>query len=340
MIRTRSVRLTSALIGAVLAAPLLVPAVSASASPSTAAADGASWSVETADTRQGEGRANYAYEVDPGDVISDRLVVTNTGTGDLDLALYAADAFTTPEGVLDLRLAGDPTVDSGAWITLRAESLALAPGESAEVPFRITVPDDARPGDHPAGIVTSLLTSDAGSPLSLDRRLGMRVHLRVSGELTPAVEVRDASAEFTPSWNPFAGGTVTVSYTLANTGDTRLTASDAVALAGPLGVGGAALTPQVTAEVLPGSALAVVRTLEDVAPLGWLGGSLTVAPAAVGVGAQALDAVTVDVSAVSLSWTLLALLVLVLLVVATVVLVVARRRRRASTSSSAAPDPA
>lgn len=338
MIRTRSVRLAGVLLGAVLAVPLVIPSVSASASPPTAVADGASWSVETADTRQGEGRANYAYEVDPGDVISDRLVVTNTGTDDLDLALYAADAFTTPEGVLDLRLADDPKVDSGSWIALRVESLALAPGESADVPFRITVPDDARPGDHPAGIVTSLLTSDAGSPLSLDRRLGMRVHLRVSGELAPAVEVRDATAEFTASWNPFAGGTVTVSYTLANTGDTRLTASDAVALAGPLGVGGAALSPQATAEVLPGSELAVVRTLEDVAPLGWLGGSLTVAPAAVGVGAQALDAVTVDVSTATLSWTLLALLVLVLLAGATAFILILRRRRRMTASTSAAPD--
>lgn len=326
------------------AASVLVPTAApaaASAPPPVSgfaqtAADpqGAAWALETVDNAHGVGRGNYAYDVEPGDVIEDSLLVTNTGGVALDLGVYAADAYTTPEGVLDLRLADEPKVDSGAWIALGTSSAVLQPGQSAEVPFVISVPVDARPGDHPGGIVTSSVSSTAGETLAVDRRLGIRVHLRVAGELHPSIDVTDVASDFQPSWNPFDGGTFSVSYTLVNTGDTRVTANDAVAVTGPLGLGGAALTPQATAEVLPGSSIVVTREVASVAPLGWLGGSLTVAPAAVGVGAEVLDAVTVDVSSGAISWSLLALLVLVIAAALAVVLVVVRRRRRAASADA------
>jgi len=321
-----------------------VPASADSASPTStalvvpiAAGDSAAWSLIPADNANGAGRGNFGYAVDPGAQISDAVIVANTGSTPLELVLYAADAFTTPEGVLDLRLGDEPKADSGSWIVLPQPSLSLQPGEAREVPFTISVPADARPGDHPGGIVTSVASADPGATLAVDRRLGIRVHLRVSGELSPAVTVTEPAAAFEPSWNPFSGGSLTVSYTLTNTGDTRITATDAVALAGPLGVGAVGAPPTATAEVLPGSSIVVQRTLDDVASLGWLGGTLTVVPEAVGLGAQPLDAVSVDVSVAAVSWSLLAaVVVLAVAALVTVLLVLRRRSRRGADSLSEA----
>lgn len=324
MFRTLPARTIRAVLGTTLLIALAAPAGTTQAT--AAVSEGSAWSLVTADNEHGTGRGNYAYDVDPGDVITDALVVRNSGTEPLELSVYAADAFTTSEGILDLRLADDPKSDSGSWITAGADTVSIEPGQSAEVPFTITVPTDARPGDHPGGIVTSFLSAQAGETLAVDRRLGIRVHLRVSGELTPAVDIVDATAHFSPSWNPFDGGTFTVSYTLVNTGDTRITADDAVALAGPLGVGASALLPQATAEVLPGSSILVSRQVTGVAPLGWIIASLTVAPSAVGVGAELLDPVTVDVSTAAISWMLIGVLLVLLIAATTIVVVVLRRR--------------
>ncbi len=331
MIRTFCLRAAIALAAATLLLGAAAPAsaVVPPTATATTAADAAAWSVIPADNDNGTGRGNYGYEVDPGATISDALVVNNTGSEPLELTLYAADAFTTSEGILDLQLADAPKVDSGAWIALSTGTLTLQPGESREVPFTITVPADARPGDHPGGIITSLTSAETGSTLAVDRRLGIRVHLRVSGELSPQAEVTDASASFAASGNPFAGGVVTVSYTLTNTGDTRITASDAIAAAGPLGVGAVAASPQSTAEILPGSSIIVERTLSDIAPLGWFGGTLTVAPEAVGAGAGVLEPISIELSTAAVSWALIAVVAGVIIVAGVVVVLVLRRRGRA-----------
>ncbi|GAA4770746.1 WxL protein peptidoglycan domain-containing protein [Microbacterium gilvum] len=332
MIRTRS---ATAALAVAVALPLAVAAPAAaapaaeaaSASPVAAASasEGVAWGVEPGGA---EDRANFDYEVDPGAVVEDAMVVRNTGTESLALGVYAADAYTTAEGVLDLRLADEPLEDSGAWIALDVSEIVLAPGESAEVPFTVTVPTDASPGDHPAGVVTSLVTRTDGEPLAVDRRLGIRINLRVAGELAPSAEVVDAQAVFAPSWNPFAGGTVTVTYRLENTGNTRVLADDAVALAGPLGVGAVALGAQTTPEVVPGSVIVVERVLADVPAMGWLSGAVTLAPAAVGLGAQPLAAVTVELSTPAVSWTLCGLLVLVVAGVVLALVLVRRSRAR------------
>ncbi|WP_345752533.1 WxL protein peptidoglycan domain-containing protein [Microbacterium rhizophilus] len=308
----------------------LVPSAAHATTP--AATPGAiAWSVEPGGD---DGRANYDFALDPGAQVRDSIVVRNTGSAPLELDVYAADAFTTPEGVIDVRLADEPRDGSGGWIALDTSALTLQPGDSAEVPFTLSVPGDATPGDHPAGIVTSLLTEAQGEVLGVDRRLGIRLQVRVAGDLEPRVAVEKATASYAPSWNPFEGGTAQISYTLRNTGNTRITATDAVALTGPLGLGGAGSLPAATPEILPGSAIEVRREVADLAPLGWLGGALTVAPSAVGVGAQPLDPVTVEVQTAAVSWTLAAVILLVLGAVMAGAVLIVRRGRSAAQSRS------
>lgn len=329
------------LLALVLAGALAVTGslTAVAAGPGARSASGATgtigWTVETADNDNGVGRGNFTYDVEPGAVISDTMVVVNTGTQALPLAVYAADAFTTSSGDIDVLVDGTPSVGAGTWVAIGTPAVELLPGQQADIAFTISVPADARPGDHAAGIVTSLVTTDASQSLSVDRRLGTRVNLRVAGELSPAAAIADVSTAYTPSWNPFAAGTLTVSYALENPGNTRITGVETLAVAGPLGLFGADTAPAQLREIIPGSVVEVTREL-PVMSLGWVGGTLTVTPEGVGLGTGSVAPATVDVGTVALPWSLYALLVLAAAIVAGGLLVLRRARRARLTAAGAA----
>jgi hypothetical protein len=310
-----------------LSGALALAVLASATTPAVAEEGGIAWSVQTADNANGSGRANFAYDVEAGGVVSDSMVVVNTGTEPLSLAVYAADAFTAASGEIDVLADGTPSRAAGTWIAVTPESLELAPGETADVPFTITVPADARPGDHSAGVVTSLTTRDASSTLSVDRRLGTRINVRVAGELVPAVTVTAAEASYAASWNPFESGRLTVRYSLENTGNTRITGVETVSAAG-LGDALASTTaPAQLPEIVTGSTVEIVRELPAFS-LGWLSGTVMIVPEGVGLGAGGVDPVVVDFSIPAVPWSTYALIALVLAVVVALVLI-ARRRAQA-----------
>ena len=318
-------RLTTAF---VLTGVLLLTVVAPT--PASAGTGGVAWTVQTADNTQGIGRANFTYDVAPGTVLSDTMIVVNTGTEPLPLAVYAADAFTASTGEIDVLVDGQPSRDAGTWVAVSSAALTLNPGDSADVPFTITVPADARPGDHAAGIVTSLTSRDAAATLSVDRRLGTRINLRVGGELTPAAAVSNVSTRYLPSWNPFDPGRLIVQYDLANTGNTRLTGSETVVTTSPLG---GRTSPTQLSEILPGSTVTVEREVPAFS-LGWITGSVAVTPEAVGLGAAVLDPVATGFSAAAVPWSLYVLLVVILGVALGAVLLARRVRRRRATTTA------
>jgi hypothetical protein len=307
------------LVGAVLAALAAPTAASAATTDG-----GVAWTVQTADNTQGTGRANFTYDVAPGAVITDAMIVVNTGTEPLPLSVYAADAFTASTGEIDVLVGGQPSQGAGTWVSVIPTPLTLDPGDSAEVPFTIAVPADARPGDHAAGIVTSLTSQDAAATLSVDRRLGTRINLRVAGELTPAASVANVSTRYVPSWNPFDSGRLVVHYSLENTGNTRLTGSETIATTGLIA---ARTAPEQMSEILPGSIVEVEREV-PVFSLGWVTGAVSVTPESVGLGAALLEPVATEFSTAAVPWSLYVLLILVLGVVLTAVLIARRLRRR------------
>ncbi|GAA1920306.1 DUF916 domain-containing protein [Microbacterium aoyamense] len=312
------------LIAAVFTAALLAPgATTAAEAPAVA------WTVETVDSANGANRANFSYAVDPGTNLTDTMRVTNTGTTALDLAVYAADAYTTPVGNIDLHTTDQPSIDAGTWVTAETSQLILQPGEQSDIDFTIAVPADAAPGDHSAGLITSFRSATDQATIDVDRRLGTRITVRVSGELAPRVSVTEVQTTYRGSWNPFEPGAVVVSYRLTNAGNTLVTGTDATTAAG-LGLFGASAEPIVLPEVIPGSTVDVVREI-PVAPWGWVSGSVVTEPEAIGIGAQGLAAVTHEYGVLAVPWTLLIVLAVIALIV--VGMWTLRRRRRAASGS-------
>ncbi|MCX4581719.1 hypothetical protein [Streptomyces sp. NBC_01481] len=163
--------------------------------PVARAAD-AAWTV-----RPGGDRPYVYLEGVPGTVLEDTLSVTNPGTKPLTVRLRPADAYNTETGALAVRGARMSHAE-GTWITLASESVRVPPRTRAQIPFSVTVPPGALPGDHPGAIVAA----------SGGREAGVRIHLRVSGPTLAAFTVEQVSV---------SGGVI--HYSLVNRGNTALT---------------------------------------------------------------------------------------------------------------------
>jgi hypothetical protein len=280
-----------------------------------AAAADVPWTVEPAANTFGSGREVFGYTLNPGGHVEDGLVVVNHGTEPLHLDLRAATGVTTRAGKLDLV----PTSKGvGAWVHPAQGDVTVQPGETAEVPFTLTLPGDAAPGDYVGGIVTS----DAG------RRAGLQIRLRVGGALKPSLAVENVRVDYSHTPNPLGKGDATVTYAIHNTGNAILTARQAVSVSGPFGrwavdAGKIADTPS----LLPGDTWKVSAPLHDVAPALRLKATVTLVPLLTdAAGSTApLAAVKTSGHALVLPWSLLALCALV---VTGVALRPRRRNRR------------
>lgn len=322
-------RTTVVLLTALLAA--LVALAGLSPAPASADDGDIAWAVRTASNKFGADRQNYSYTVAAGGTVRDGIVVTNHGDQPLDLAVYAADGFTTAQGQLDLLTRDKESTGVGAWVHASRDAVHLKPEQTVTVPFTVDVPDNATPGDHMGGIITSLSEPGTAGGMNVDRRLAIRIRLRVGGDLKPALSVEGPDVSYGGSANPFATGTATVDYTIHNTGNAILAAGQQVSVSGPFGAFrvDAADVPD-TPELLPGESWTVSVPVDGVRPAVSLAATVSLTPMLTDASGSTtpLDAVDATGHAWTLPWGLLLLLVAV--VVAAVAAVLVLRRRRAA----------
>lgn len=291
-------------------------------SPLTAQANGTTWSVAPANASGPDGRISLRHELKPGGSVTDYVAVTNSSRTAATFIVAAGDGVIGEGGAFDLSTT-EPK-GSGKWISLggiSAGQLKLAAGETRVLPVKITVPADATPGDHPAGLVVGLRSGEGG--VTVQHRIGVRAHLRVAGDVNPALDLAVQKVHFEPSWIPFAPGKLTVDYQLSNSGNVRLGAVASVDVAGQ----------RVTAdavELLPGtSAQGSLET--TISPTFWLKGSLTAQPTVIGQDkVQLPTAATANISALAVSWSGMAVIGLV---TASAALLIVRRRAAAKAAN-------
>ncbi|MFC7649557.1 hypothetical protein ACFQX6_61145 [Streptosporangium lutulentum] len=209
--------------------------------------------------------------------------------------------------------------------------MTVQPGASVEVPFTVTLPDDAAPGEYMGGVVTSPAQAGEADGTDAEQRLGIRIRLRVGGELTPKLSVEDLRLRYSGTPNPFGKGDATVTYTIHNTGNAILTARQAVSLSGPFGSSDVR-TGQIddSPQLLPGDTWKVSVPVHGVAPVLRLTGTVALIPLLTDASGSVapLAAAETTTGSWTIPWTLLLLLVVLCgLVVAGLVL--RRRRRRA-----------
>src|SRR5581483_9049950 len=278
------------------------------------------------------------FDVAPGQTVTDRVELVNSGDQPRAFYVYAADAYTTEiGGGFALHLRTDPSRDAAAWTTLPVSRYTVPARSAAVLPFQVTAPPDATPGDHTAGLVAEEVLPPAARDGSAGvvplHRVAARLYLRVQGPVHPALQIERLTVTRHEPAIPFLGGSsTTVSFSLVNAGnvrtqldevDFRLTGAFGRALRDERiqrpqngGTAPAALPDQ----VIPGSRLQFSRTFAGLPPIEAITAAVTV---------RAEDSLLHQPVSTSRSttfwvvpWPAVALLS------ALVVLAVARRRRR------------
>ena len=99
----------------------------------------------------------FSYEASPGEVISDAAFILNTGFVPVSLKMYAADGITAINTGTAFALRGKDalgySVGTRKWLSFSDSEFKLEGAENVIVPFTVTVPLDATPGHHVAGLV-------------------------------------------------------------------------------------------------------------------------------------------------------------------------------------------
>ena len=287
-------------------------------------------------------RSLFSYGLTPGSVAYDHVAVVNYSLKKLNLDVYATDAITSAEGGYALRAATEKPFDLGAWVVvgdkLRSRTLSV-PGRRKDgspgrviLPVSISVPANATPGDHAAGIVASLNTlgkNPKGQNIKLEQRVASRIYVRVSGQLHPDLAVTALKATYVKGHHPWSPGSVRVDYTITNGGNLRMGFNPSVEVAGPFGFGRTTTAGKPVAELLPGTSLRIRTTVPNVWPTGYVDVTVVAeARAAVAAAVPPVEPARQTIRIWVITWELLLVLLLLLALLGFWVVRFIRRRRR------------
>ncbi|UUZ61369.1 COG1470 family protein [Nocardioides sp. B-3] len=274
----------TALITSLLMAVALLAPASATAAPMEPGRDKASRAVRPGGEDGGSERSQFVYTLRPGSVLRDYINVINTGRKPVMLDLYTVDAFNVPEdGGFALRMPEEARTGVGGWVRLGKKSrIRLQPRKGLRIPFEISVPENAQPGDHAGAIVAANARLESGNKkgdLTFDvrRRVGVRIYLRVEGALEPGLSVSNFEAAGSAPLIPYVtgDGKVAVDWEITNTGNVRLDPSATVELVGPLGDVVKGIDVAVP-ELLPGGVLTGTSEFDVLPPYGKLSARMVV----------------------------------------------------------------
>jgi Bacterial protein of unknown function (DUF916) len=256
-------------------------------------------------------RVNFSYDASPGVVIHDSVTVYNVGNVPLPFHVYATDAFNQTDGTFDLLTGDQLATDVGTWVTFDSQDLTIPAGKQALIPITITVPADASPGDHVGGMVASSPIegrNDTGQIITVDRRVGAKLYIRVAGNLHTELAVTNLNGDYSHAVNPL-GGATKVSFRIENRGDVRLGGSPVVTVSGPFGLGEKSITLPPLNDLLPGETADLSVEFADVGA--WFVDTVSVDITAVGATeGEAIDPVHGDATMFAPPITLLVLLAL------------------------------
>lgn len=233
--------------------------------------DRATFGIRPAAKGKPDDRSILTFGMTPGAVASDQVALVNQSDATYTFQVYATDAINDTNGTLTLLPPAQRPSDAGSWITIGGKGaggrVVVKPRSYVVVPIGIQVPTNATPGDHVAGVVTALVATSHGQPVNvrLNQRVGLRVFLRVAGDIHPALSIENLATNYHDNWNPIGSGSATVTYRVRNNGNVSLGVRQTVNVSGLFGKAGSA-TPRAITLLLPGESVDVRAQVPGVFP--------------------------------------------------------------------------
>lgn len=226
----------------IVAVALVLLALTATTPAPAAAAGNGEWSV-TPTPAKNPGptpRLMFFLDAPAGQTIKESVRVSNLTTKARSFLVYGADAYNTPHnGGFAFRSRDERQGDLGSWVTSPVSSVEIPARTSADIPFTITVPKNATPGDHVGGLVAmeaepGVTTEADGAAVRVQRAVAARIYLRVAGTIVPGLSVQDLSVDIDAPLLPVGtGGTMT--YRVGNIGNVHLVPAATVKVTGLFG---------------------------------------------------------------------------------------------------------
>jgi len=279
-----------------------------------------SWALSPtgSDPTQPGTRTALTYNVAPGAVQQDSVSLWNYSDVPLTFHVYATDAFNNGTGDFTLLPSDHKPTDVGSWVQLKTGIVDVAPKERVDLPFTVTVPKDATPGDHTAGIVASVPTDTIdpnGNRVTVDRRTGSRLYLRVQGPVNPSITVENLSSDYKGTFNPL-DGTLEVTYTLNNPGNVRLGAHQVITVHDLVGREVASRKLRDLPELLPKNHFTVHQKFTGIPATLRVGTDVKITPFAAQAGVSGTElpsSTTSTTNSWAIPWTVILLLLLAVL---------------------------
>jgi hypothetical protein len=154
----------------------------------------------------------------PGQVVSFKARVANTAPVAQIVTFSIADIQFSSDGTPFL-----PKTNSevGTWGQIDPPSVTLGPQSVTEVPFSVTVPKNADPGDHVGAFVASSqpTTQPAGAHLTIIKRVATRMYITVPGDVQPSISIAKVNIAKDSAFYPH---TATVTVFVRNSGRIRV----------------------------------------------------------------------------------------------------------------------
>lgn len=296
-------------------------ALAATSSTPAPAANSATFGIGPATaTRLDPHRGVLNYEVQPGARLTDHVALVNLATKPVTLAVYTADGLNNRDGSIGYQPQATPGDGARTWITVDTKDHRRAVTVPARglviVPISLDVPSNASPGDHIAAVVasiTSAVDSSGRTHANLEQRVALRTFFRVSGDLTPQLSIEGLHASYHGTLNPFGSGSVTVTYTVRNTGNVLLGGRQRVTVTGLFGSTGSLKALADVPVLLQGSSYPVRVLVPEVWPEIFMHATVSVTPESVaGAANPPLKVARAETSFFAVPWTLLGLILVLL----------------------------
>lgn len=130
-----------------------------------------------------ESESIFIHTAPPGSVIEDGVIVVNDSSEEKIIVVSAVDVEISRDG--ELSCAEEARDAVGSWVTVQGGVVTVPAYENKFVPFSVTVPDRAEPGEHAGCIVIEDqgVGSSYGTGVALKTRVTIRISLTVPGEV-------------------------------------------------------------------------------------------------------------------------------------------------------------
>jgi hypothetical protein len=131
----------------------------------------------------------FIHTLGPGSIISEGVRVINNTDETKNIRIYSVDSEIASGGKFACSQFSAQKTSVGSWIAIEDAIVSLESKTNTVVPFQITVPESASPGEHNGCIVIEELeTSESQKTgINLRFRTGIRVAITVPGEIKQEV---------------------------------------------------------------------------------------------------------------------------------------------------------